>query len=108
MKNETPQHQDKLDLPVARLATEPKQDESSGEYSLSFYVSHPGIGIERDSMPLSALVHLQQLADPRPALPQTPLLDRCCSAARGRWTPARLNRARPRCWPAGASQQLTL
>jgi hypothetical protein len=63
MKRDTPHPQDNLDSPVACDAAEPKEVELSSEYSLSFYLSHPGTVIEKDSMPFSALVHLQQRAD---------------------------------------------
>ncbi len=63
MKNDTPQRQDNLDLPEACVAAEPKEGEISSGYSLSFYVSHPNTAIEKDTMPFSALVHVQQRAD---------------------------------------------
>lgn len=63
MKRDTPQPQDNLDASLACDADMPNEVAPSCEYSLSFYVSHPGTAVEKDSMPFSALVHLQQRAD---------------------------------------------
>ena len=63
MKRDTPHPQDNPDAPVACDAVEPKEVAPSSEYSLSFFLSHPGTAVEKDSMPFSALVHLQQRED---------------------------------------------
>jgi hypothetical protein len=63
MKIDTPDTQDNLDPPAACVTTEPKEVEPNSGYSLSFYVSLPSTAIEKDTMPFSALVHVQQRAD---------------------------------------------
>jgi cytochrome c2 len=63
MKNDTPQHQHNPDRPVACVATASHEVEPINEYSLSFYVSFPSTAIEKDTMPFSALVHVQQRVD---------------------------------------------
>jgi hypothetical protein len=63
MKNDAPYDQDVLALPLVCDATEPQDLETSCGYSLSFYLSRPGTAIEKDTMPFSALVHVQQRAD---------------------------------------------
>jgi len=60
MKTDTTPPQDNLTQIAADSVSESDPTESAVQDSLLFYVSHPGTPIEKDSMPFSALVNVQQ------------------------------------------------
>jgi cytochrome c2 len=63
MKNDTPYHLDNL-TPSAFCADEQAERvEPDSQESLFFFVSHPGTAIEKDTMPFSAIVNVQQRAN---------------------------------------------
>ena len=60
MKNDTPTSTEEVNGLANGAATDHFTETDTGDVSLSFYISHPSTAIEKDAMPFSALVNLQQ------------------------------------------------
>lgn len=60
MSNDTPTSTDDVNGLAQGAATERLTETGTGDISLSFYISHPSTAIDKDAVPFSSLVNMQQ------------------------------------------------